>query len=209
MLSPNTNRRCASFTVESFGPHAVLTLKAHESLLTAKQFLQELRDAGVKKISEISKVVDSYGNVCTKVSLDSRKCVTFLLVPVEDDMSDVKSLLREDDALLGAALGEKQVTVATKDELDKTLSECDSDPEKMMKEFVEKKDSGEIGEDEYRRPKNQPHNLHRVDEEDDGKKTEDRGESDGDKVEDDGKAEDESEELNESMIRFCDRLIRG
>jgi len=54
-------------------------------------------------------------------------------------------------------------------------------------------DEGELGEaddveeDEYRRPKNRPHNLHRVDEDD----------------------EDESEELNESMVRFCDRLIRG
>lgn len=54
------------------------------------------------------------------------------------------------------------------------------------------KDDGEVEEDEYRRPKNQPHNLHQVDEKDDS-----------------GKAEDESEELNESMVRFCDRLIRG
>jgi len=41
-----------------------------------------------------------------------------------------------------------------------------SDPEEMMKEFVEKKENGEVEEDEYRRPKNQPHNLHRVDEKD-------------------------------------------
>lgn len=63
-------------------------------------------------------------------------------------------------------LGEKQVTVVTKDEIGEMLSECDeeSDPEKMMKEFVEKKDNGEVEEDEYRRPKNQPHNLHQVDE---------------------------------------------
>ena len=53
-------------------------------------------------------------------------------------------------------------------------------------------DDGEVEEDEYRRPKNQPHNLHSVDEKDD-----------------DGEVEDESEELNESMVRFCDRLIRG
>lgn len=26
---------------------------------------------------------------------------------------------------------------------------------------------------------------------------------------DDGEVEDESEELNESIVRFCDRLIRG
>ena len=74
------------------------------------------------------------------------------------------------------------------------LSECDdADPEKMMKEFVEKKEDGEVEEDEYRRPKNQPHNLHQVDEGDE-------------------EFEDESEkpfELNESLVRFCDRLIRG
>lgn len=50
----------------------------------------------------------------------------------------------------------------------------------------------DVKEDEYRRPKNQPHNLHQVDEKDD-----------------DGEVEGESEELNESMVRFCDRLIRG
>ena len=48
----------------------------------------------------------------------------------------------------------------TKDEIGKLLSEDDADPEKMMKEFVEKKRKCGVKEDEYRRPKNQPHNLH-------------------------------------------------
>lgn len=127
-------------------------------------------------------------------------------------------------------LGKKQVTVVNRDELDKMLSECDSDPEKMMKEFVELGQSermsddliedpngedaeladagyddkgvpeyngsrlgygrAQVGdrkfqEDEIRRPKDRPHNLHMVDEFDD------------------------EAGLNESMIRFCDRLIRG
>lgn len=111
-----------------------------------------------------------------------------------------------------------EATVVTIDELQKmtTVAEEDeeSDPEKTMKEFVEKKDNGEVEEDEYRRPKNQPHNLHQVDEgegEDGGKKAEDYDEGAGDEDEDEdgGEAEDESEELNESMVRFCDRLIRG
>ena len=52
----------------------------------------------------------------------------------------------------------------------------------------------DVEEDEYRRPKNQPHNLHQIDEGDDG---EVEGESE------------EPFELNESLVRFCDRLIRG
>ena len=62
----------------------------------------------------------------------------------------------------------------TKDELSKVLSECDdADPEQMMKEFVEKKRKCGVKEDEYRRPKNQPHNLHRVDEGEDIEEDED------------------------------------
>ena len=88
-----------------------------------------------------------------------------------------------------------EATVVTIDEIRRmtTIAEDDTDPEKMMKEFVEKKEDGEVEEDEYRRPKNQPHNLHSVDEGDE-------------------EFEDESEkpfELNESLVRFCDRLIRG
>ena len=60
-----------------------------------------------------------------------------------------------------------EATVVTIDELQRmtTVAEDDdADPEKMMKEFVEKKRKCGVKEDEYRRPKNQPHNLHRVDE---------------------------------------------
>lgn len=157
--------------------------------------------------------------------------------------------------------------VLTSDEIAKiapTLESEESDPEKMMKEFVElvggqmsdnyiddpdgedadleksglktvgchaepddydgsrlgygraevgdrtfKIKEDDVEEDEYRRPKNQPHNLHQVDEKDDGKKAKDYDEGAGDEDEDGGEAEDESEELNESMVRFCDRLIRG
>ena len=72
-----------------------------------------------------------------------------------------------DEVRKSGKLGKKQVTVVTKDELSKMLSECDdADPEQMMKEFVEKKRKCGVKEDEYRRPKNQPHNLHQIDEKD-------------------------------------------
>lgn len=131
---------------------------------------------------------------------------------VVEDGKPVMERVSADEIKKSGKLGQKQVTVVTKDEIGKMLSECDDAyPEKMMKEFVEEKENGEVEEDEYRRPKNQPHNLHRVDEKDDGKKAEDCGEDAGDEDEDEdgGEAEDESEELNESMVRFCDRLIRG
>ena len=147
----------------------------------------------------------------------------------------------------------QEITVMTKAELDAAVLECDeeSDSEKMMKEFVEKKENGEVEEDEYRRPKNQPHNLHRVDEDDDSIEEAELSQDDSDyiaaltgntgdssfpdknnPVGSNGRQlrnilppdeerthyagaadlEDESEdqfELNESMVRFCDRLIRG
>ena len=85
---------------------------------------------------------------------------------VIEDGKTVMERVSADEVKKSGKLGEKQVTVVTKDEIGKMLSECDeeSDPEKMMKEFVEKKENGEVEEDEYRRPKNQPHNLHQVDE---------------------------------------------
>ena len=79
-----------------------------------------------------------------------------------------------DEVRKSGKLGKKQVTVMTKDELSKMLSECDdADPEQMMKEFVEKKRKCGVKEDEYRRPKNQPHNLHQVDEGEDVDEDED------------------------------------
>ena len=105
-------------------------------------------------------------------------------------------------------------TVAEEDE--------ESNPEQMMKEFVEKKRKCGVKEDEYRRPKNQPHNLHQVDEGEDVDEDEDVEEDEYrrpknqphnlhqvDEKDDDGEVEGESEDLNESMVRFCDRLIRG
>lgn len=83
---------------------------------------------------------------------------------VVEDGKAVMERVSADEIKKSGKLGNKQVTVVTKDEIGKMLSECDdADPEKMMKEFVEKK-NGEVEEDEYRRPKNQPHNLHQVDE---------------------------------------------
>lgn len=84
---------------------------------------------------------------------------------VVEDGKAVMERVSADEVKKSGKLGKKQVTVVTKDEIGKMLSECDdADPEKMMKEFVEKKENGEVEEDEYRRPKNQPHNLHQVDE---------------------------------------------
>lgn len=84
---------------------------------------------------------------------------------VVEDGKPVMERVSVDEVKTSGKLGTKQVTVVTKNEISKMLSECDdADPEKMMKEFIEKKENGEIGEDEYRRPKNRPHNLHQVDE---------------------------------------------
>ena len=56
------------------------------------------------------------------------------------------------------------------------------------------KDDGEVEEDEYRRPKNQPHNLHNIDE------------GEGDEFEDESE---EPFELHESLIRRAEKLIGG
>ena len=94
---------------------------------------------------------------------------------VVEDGKPVMERVSADEVRKSGKLGKKQVTVVTKDELSKMLSECDdadpeqmmkefvekdADPEQMMKEFVEKKRKCGVKEDEYRRPKNQPHNLH-------------------------------------------------
>ena len=141
---------------------------------------------------------------------------------VVEDGKPVMERVSADEVKKSGKLGKKQVTVVTKDELSKMLSECDdADPEQMMKEFVEKKRKCGVKEDEYRRPKNQPHNLHQVDEGEDVDEDEDVEEDEYRRPKnqphnlhqvdekDDGEVEDESEELNESMVRFCDRLIRG
>ena len=142
---------------------------------------------------------------------------------VVEDGKSVMERVSADEVKKSGKLGKKQVTVVTKDELNKMLSECDdADPEQMMKEFVEKKRKCGVKEDEYRRPKNQPHNLHQVDEGEDVEEAEDVEEDEYrrpknqphnlhrvDEKDDDGEVEGESEELNESMVRFCDRLIRG
>ena len=142
---------------------------------------------------------------------------------VVEDGKVVMERVSADEVKKSGKLGQKQVTVVTNDELSKMLSECDdADPEQMMKEFVEKKRKCGVEEDEYRRPRNQPHNLHRVDEGEDVDEDEDVEEDEYrrpknqphnlhqvDEKDDDGEVEGESEELNESMVRFCDRLIRG
>ena len=87
---------------------------------------------------------------------------------VVEDGKPVMERVSADEVKKSGKLGKKQVTVVTKDELSKMLSERDdTDPEQMMKEFVEKKRKCGVKEDEYRRPKNQPHNLHQVDENED------------------------------------------
>lgn len=85
---------------------------------------------------------------------------------VVEDGKPVMERVSVDEVKKSDKLGKKQLTVMAKDEINKMLSECDAGPEEMMKEFVEKKENGEVEEDEYRRPKNQPHNLHQIDEED-------------------------------------------
>ena len=74
---------------------------------------------------------------------------------VVEDGKPVMERVSADEVKKSGKLGKKQVTVMTKDELSKMLSECDdADPEQMMKEFVEKKRKCGVEEDEYRRPKN-------------------------------------------------------
>ena len=154
---------------------------------------------------------------------------------VVENGKPVMKRVSADEVRKSGKLGKKQVTVVTKDEIGKMLSECDdadpekmmkefvekdADPEKMMKEFVEKKEDGEVEEDEYRRPKNQPHNFHQVDEgedvedveEDEYRRPKNQPHNLHSVDEGDEEFEDESEkpfELNESLVRFCDRLIRG
>jgi hypothetical protein len=115
-----------------------------------------------------------------------------------------------------------EVTVFTKDELDQMVNENESDPEKMMKEFTETSDM-----DEDDMLKNRPHNLHKdekllesddLDEDDDVLEDDDLEECDDlteDTVEteeleeDDEVTEKDEFELNESLINFSTRLIRG
>jgi hypothetical protein len=73
-----------------------------------------------------------------------------------------------------------EVTVVTAEELNRMVNEeTESDPEQMMKEFVET----------------------------DKEKTEPT--ADTKKTEPEQESKDESEELNESFVDFCGRLIRG
>ena len=240
MSHPASPRRAINFVVDSFD-EGVLAIKwSGRGLqpLTVKDFLEQLREAGVKKISEIIWIIDADGNLeISEVGMPNSMRNIFLSMKKIADQTDYKSkfndLLRESDStpvsdILAAykklpeelkkdmeqiaagsdgavivkhkggeftvvedgkpvmkrasadevrksgKLGKKQVTVVTKDEIGKMLFEDDdADPEKMMKEFVEKKEDGEVEEDEYRRPKNQPHNLHQVDEGEDIEDVED------------------------------------
>ena len=133
---------------------------------------------------------------------------------------EIGKLLSEDDADPEKMMKEFVEKDADPEEMMKEFVEKDADPEKMMKEFVEKKRKCGVEEDEYRRPKNQPHNLHQVDEgedvedveEDEYRRPKNQPHNLHQVDEGDDEFEDESEkpfELNESLVRFCDRLIRG
>jgi hypothetical protein len=116
----------------------------------------------------------------------------------------------------------REVLVVTKDELDQMVNENESDPEKMMKEFIETSDM-----DEDDMLKNRPHNLHKdekllesddLEEDDDILEDDDLEECDDltedtaeteELEEDDEVTEKDEFELNESLINFSTRLIRG
>jgi hypothetical protein len=115
----------------------------------------------------------------------------------------------------------REVLVVTKDELDQMVNENESDPEKMMKEFTETSDM-----DEDDMLKNRPHNLHKDEkllesddlDEDDVLEDDDLEECDDltedtveiEELEEDNEVTEKDEfELNESLINFSTRLIRG
>ena len=107
---------------------------------------------------ELKKDVEQIATSPDSVMVIKHKDGKFTVV---EDGKPVMERVSADEVKKSGKLGQKQVTVVTKDELSKMLSECDdADPEQMMKEFVEKKRKCGVKEDEYRRPKNQPHNLH-------------------------------------------------
>ena len=120
---------------------------------------------GLKK--DVEQIATSPDGVMTVKHKDGKFTVV-------EDGKPIMERVSADEVKKSGKLGKKQVTVMTKDELSKMLSECDdADPEQMMKEFVEKKRKCGVEEDEYRRPKNQPHNLHQVDEGEDIEEDED------------------------------------
>ena len=137
-------RRSSGYLHESDSPMS-------DILATYKKLPEELK----KDVEQIAISPDS-------VMVIKHKDGKFTVV---EDGKPVMERVSADEVKKSGKLGKKQVTVVTKDERSKMLSECDdADPEQMMKEFVEKKRKCGVKEDEYRRPKNQPHNLHRVDE---------------------------------------------
>jgi len=145
----------------------------------------------------------------TVVTIDELKKMT--TVAEEDGESNPEKMMKEFVDLVGGRMSVNHIDDPNGEDADlkksglKTVG-CHAEPDDYDgsrlgygrakvgdRTFKIKED--DVEEDEYRRPKNQPHNLHRVDEKDED--------------EENAGAEDESEELNESMIRFCDRLIRG
>lgn len=156
-------------------------VKAIEQRLLKALIGRRLLNPIVKRSDEKQVLVPGFGRPITK-----KDCLT--LAQSFDDWKAVNHRNIDRDAPILDAL--PRLLDPSDEKLGINVDIPDDAAEYRPRGLYEK-DDGEVEEDEYRRPKNQPHNLHQVDEKDDGE------------------VEDESEELNESMVRFCDRLIRG
>ena len=111
MSHPASPRRAIDFVVDSFD-EGVLAIKwSGRGLqpLTVKDFLEQLREAGVKKISEIIWIIDADGNLeISEVGMPNNMRNIFLSMKKIADQTDYKSkfndLLREANTNLNSQL---------------------------------------------------------------------------------------------------------
>lgn len=122
MSHPSSPRRAVNFVVDSFD-EGVLAIKWNErgmQPLAVKDFLEQLREAGVKKISEIARIIDAAGDLeISEVGMPNSMRNICLSMKKIADQTDYKSkfgdLLSED--------GKKEPTKA--ELLDKLIKMCE------------------------------------------------------------------------------------
>lgn len=124
MAHPASPRRAIDFVVDSFD-EGVLTIKwsgRGMQPLAVKDFLEQLREAGVKKISEIAWIIDANGDLeISEVGMPNSMRNIFLSMKKIADQTDYKSkfgdLLSEDE------IEEKEPTKS--ELLDKLIKMCE------------------------------------------------------------------------------------
>ena len=128
MAHPSSPRRAIDFVVDSFdeGVLAIRWSGRGMQPLTVKDFLEQLREAGVKKISEITWIIDADGDLeISEVGMPNSMRNIFLSMKKIADQTDYKSkfgdLLSEDE------IEEKSEKEPTKSELlDKLIKMCEA-----------------------------------------------------------------------------------